>query len=187
MLRNAISLVVLLAAAACASPNSDAAPSPAATAVAAVSIPALPLGTMHVTDATKTGEEASIDATEPEAMQTVLDRAGLAGVRERVYTGGRGSYSRVVVRAWEFADGEGAGAFLDWLRTNATHSVIGDAKPVPGTELFVHEPSGCCHEETPVYLGAWQQGDVVWTVVASGPRIQTAPVVALVKRIEQEV
>jgi hypothetical protein len=53
--------------------------------------------------------------------------------------------------------------------------------------VFVHEPSGCCHEETPVYLAAWQHGDVVWTVVASGPRIETPPVVQLVKKIEQEV
>jgi hypothetical protein len=62
---------------------------------------------MHVTETTKTGEQASIDATEPEAMQTVLDDAGLLGVRERVYTGGRGSYSRVVVRAWAFIDAGG--------------------------------------------------------------------------------
>jgi len=53
--------------------------------------------------------------------------------------------------------------------------------------FFVHEPSGCCHEETPVYLAAWQRGDIVWTVQASGPRIQAPPVVALVHRFEQEV
>ena len=120
-------------------------------------------------------------------MQAILNDAGLVGVRERVYTGGRGSYSRVVVRAWEFTSADGAGTFHDWLVTNATHSVIGEARPVGGTGLFVHEPSGCCHEETPVYLSAWQKGDVVWTVVASGPRIQTPPVMQLVKQIEQEV
>jgi len=146
---------------------------------------------MHEAEnAIKTGEQASIDATDPQGMQTALNDAGIVGVLERVYTGGRGSYSRVVVRAWQFDDAQGAGAFHDWLVTNATNSVIGDAKAVPGSPipgLFVHEPSGCCHEETPIYLASWQKGDVVWTVVASGPRIQTNPVVGLVTQIRQEV
>ena len=42
-------------------------------------------------------------------------------------------------------------------------------------------------QETPIYLAAWQASDVVWTVVASGPRIQTPPVLQLVQRIRQEV
>jgi hypothetical protein len=184
MLRTSFLLMALLALIACASPST---PSASSDMSMTATIPDLGLGHMHVTDSTDTGEQASLDATDPQAMQTTLNDAGLVGVRERVYTGGRGSYSRVVVRAWEFTSANGAGTFHDWLVTNATHSVIGEAKPVGGTGVFVHEPSGCCHEETPVYLSAWQKGDVVWTVVASGPRIQTPPVVQLVKRIEQAV
>jgi hypothetical protein len=186
MLRKGIPLLLVVIALGC----SDAATvggAPTPTASIDVSIPTLPLGNMHVTETTKTGEQASIDATEPAAMQTVLDDAGLVAVRERVYTGGRGSYSRVVVRAWAFADAGGGAQFHDWLMNNASHSVIGEAKPVAGTDLFVHEPSGCCHEETPVYLASWQTGRIVWTVVASGPRIQTNPVVELVEQIEQGV
>jgi len=184
MLRTHIALLLVVVPLACASSGSSAFTGFSMSAT----IPDLGLAHMHLTESTKTGEEASIDATDPQAMQTVLDGAGVIGVREHVYTGGRGSYSRVVVRAWQFTGAEGAGAFHDWLLTNATHSVIGDAKPVPGSDmLFVHEPTGCCHEETPIYLAAWQKGDVVWTVVASGPRIQTQPVVELVKHIEQEV
>jgi hypothetical protein len=186
MLRKGIPLLLVVVAIAC-SDAADVGGAPAPSVSVDVSIPTLPLGNMHVTETTKTGEQASIDATEPEAMQTVLDDAGLLGVRERVYTGGRGSYSRVVVRAWAFSDAQGAAAFDDWLMKNATHSVIGDAKPVAGTDLFVHEPSGCCHEETPVYLASWQTSNVVWTVVASGPRIQTNPVVELVTQIKREV
>jgi hypothetical protein len=180
-------LLALVAAGACSDTGTVGAAPPASLRV---SIPGVPLGNMHETDTTKTSEEASIDATDSQAMQTILDGAGLLGVQERVYTGGRGSYSRVVVRAWEFTGTQGAGAFHDWLLTNATHSVIGEAKPVAGAPLpalFVHEPSGCCHEETPIYLAAWQKGDVIWSVVASGPRIQTHPVIELVKKIEQEV
>lgn len=188
MLRKGIPVLLGMLAIAC---NDTAtvggAPSPSASV--SVAIPPLPLGQMHMTETTKSGDEASVDATDSQAMQTIVENAGLVGVREQVYTGGRGSYSRVVVRAWEFESAQGAGAFHDWLLTNATHSVIGDAKPVPTSVegLFVHEPSGCCHEETPIYLATWQKGDVVWTVVASGPRIETPPVVQLVKNIEQEV
>ena len=186
MLRTGIPLLLVAVAIAC-SDAADVGGAPAPSASVDVSIPTLPLGNMHVTETTKTGEQASIDATEPAAMQTVLDDAGLVAVRERVYTGGRGSYSRVVVRAWAFTDAGGAAQFHDWLMKNASHSVIGEAKPVAGTDLFVHEPSGCCHEETPVYLASWQTGRIVWTVVASGPRIQTNPVVELVEQIEQGV
>ena len=186
MLRTGIPLLLVAVAIACGD-AADVGGAPAPSASVDVSIPTLPLGNMHVTETTKTGEQASIDATEPEAMQTVLDDAGSLGVRERVYTGGRGSYSRVVVRAWAFTDAGGAAQFHDWILENASQSVIGDAKPVAGTELYVHEPSGCCHEETPVYLASWQTGSVVWTVVASGPRIQTNPVVELVTQIKREV
>ena len=188
MLRKVIPLLLALLALAC---NDTAtvggAPPPGASV--GVAIPPLPLGHMHMTETTKTAEEASVDVTDSEAMQTILDGAGLVGVRERVYTGGRGSYSRVVVRAWEFNDESGAGAFHGWLKTNGGTDVIGDAKAADGPTpvFFVHEPSGCCHEETPIYLASWQKGNVVWTVVASGPRIQTQPVVQLVQKIEQEV
>jgi len=189
MLRTSIPFVLIVLAVAC----SNGVPSgPAAgPASVTVSIPTLPVGNMHEAEnAIKTGAQASVDATDSATMQSVLDGSGLMGVRERIYTGGRGSYSRVVVRAWQFDTAQGAGVFHDWLTTNATHSVIGDAKAVSDTPvpaLFVHEPSGCCHEETPIYLAAWQKGDVVWTVVASGPRIQTPPVVHLVQHIQQEV
>jgi hypothetical protein len=187
VLRKGISFVLVAVAIACSDAATFGGPPPASVTV---SIPSMSLGHMHEADSTKTAAQAAVDATDTQAMQTMLEGAGLVGVQERLYTGGRGSYSRVVVRAWQFTDAQGAGAFHDWLITNATHGVIGEAKPVRGSpvpDLFVHEPSGCCHEETPIYLAAWQKDDVVWTVVASGPRIQTPPVIALVKKIEQEV
>ena len=52
--------------------------------------------------------------------------------------------------------------------------------------LAMHQPSGCCHEETPIYLASWARGPVVWTIRASGARIHTAPVVALVRSVEKE-
>ena len=188
VLRKGIPLLLAVVAIAC-SDTATVGGAPSSSASVTVSIPSLPLGPMHMTETTKTGAEASVDATDPQAMQATLNGAGLVGVREQIYTGGRGSYSRVVVRAWEFTGEAGARAFDAWLKASGGSDVIGDARASHGPTpvFFVHEPSGCCHEETPIYLAGWQKGDVVWTVVASGPRIQTPPVVHLVQKIEQEV
>ena len=75
---------------------------------------------------------------------------------------------------------------------NASHELIGEAKPlstdaVGNTSVWLHPVSGCCHEETPIYLAVWQRGRIVWTVRASGPRISTAPTLSLVRSIEREV
>jgi hypothetical protein len=183
-----VPLVVLLAAIACASPSTTIPTIPAASGSVAP-LPDITLERMHETEQTLTGADATLDATDPQAMQSLLAGAGFIGANERVYTGGRGAVSRMVLRSWQFSSPDGAGMFLDWLGVNATHDVIGEAKATRGPTpvFFVHEPSGCCHEETPVYLAAWQHGDVVWTVQASGPRIQQPPVDAVVRRIEQDV
>src|SRR5262245_58743279 len=143
MPRKGIPLVLVVVALACSGATvvdgSVAAPGASVT----VTIPPLPVGKMHLTESTKTGEQATLDATDPQAMLTTANDAGLVGVREQVYTGGRGSYSRVVVRAWEFPTSDGAAQFLTWIDGNATESAIGKAKPVasvPG--LYVHEPTG---------------------------------------------
>ncbi len=190
VLRTIVPVVVLLVMIASGCSDAvDVGGAPSSGPPLSAKIPDVSLERMHETEQTVTGEDATLDATDPQAMQTLLEGAGFVGARERVYTGGRGAVSRVVLRAWQFSSPQGAGSFLDWLAANGTHSVIGEAKPTHGPTpvFFVHEPSGCCHEETPVYLAAWQHGDIVWTVQASGPRIQAPPVVALVHRFEQEV
>jgi len=77
------------------------------------------------------------------------------------------------------------------VRVNASHELIGEAAPIVeapgGASVWRHDVTGCCHGETPIYLAAWQRGPIVWTIRASGPRIRTAPVLALVRSIEQEV
>ena len=132
------------------------------------------------------------DATHPDSMTAILSGAGLVAVRERTYTGAFGRFARVVIRAWVFTSEDGAGSFTDWIRVNATHELIGEAKPLStdaagDTSVWMHDVSGCCHEETPIYLAVWQRGRIVWTVRASGPRISTAPTLSLVRSIEREV
>lgn len=156
-------------------------------------MPSARLPDLHHTDSTLDAAGAAADATHPDSMTPMLSGAGLIAVRDRTYTGAmHGPFARVVIRAWVFASPDGAGAFLDWVRVNASHELIGEAAPLardsPGDAVvFRHDVTGCCHGETPIYLAVWQRGPIVWTIRASGPRIRTAPVLALVRSIEQKV
>src|SRR5262245_62225541 len=113
MPRKGIPLVLVVVALACSGATvvdgSVAAPGTSVT----VTIPPLPVGKMHLTESTKTAEQATLDATDPQAMLTTANDAGLIGVREEVYTGGRGSYSRGGVGAWELRRGDGGGECLE--------------------------------------------------------------------------
>ncbi len=157
-----------------------------------VTIPRLSLPGMHHADAILDAESAAFDAVHPGDAQAALATAGFVGAAQSTYTGARGRFSRVVVRQAVFESPEGATGFLDWL---ATHTVewIGEASSLtdpalPGSvTMWLHEPSGCCHEEVPIYLAMWQRGNVVWTIRASGPKIQTQRVIDLVTTFEQEV
>ncbi len=147
---------------------------------------------MHRTDASLDATDASADAVHPQDLQTLLEGAGFVGADERTWAGIRGPFARVVVRAWVFGSTGDAASFLTWVRSRPAE-LIGTAQPVadaglPGSiGLAMHQPSGCCHEETPIYLASWQRDRVVWTIRASGPKIRTTPVVSLVTQISQEV
>jgi hypothetical protein len=186
-------LVLLLTIVAC-SRDATSTPSPSISGQVSVSVtmPTARLPGLHRRDATLDAVDAAADATHPDSMTAILSGAGLVAVRERTYTGAFGTFARVVIRAWVFSSAAGAGSFHDWIRVNATHELIGEASPLgadtlPGVQVWMHAVSGCCHEETPIYLATWQRGHIVWTVRASGPRIRTAPALSLVRSIEREV
>ncbi|MGE5226442.1 MAG: hypothetical protein ACM3OO_06155 [Planctomycetaceae bacterium] len=148
---------------------------------------------MHRTDDTLDATGAAADAVQPQDLRSLLEGAGFVGARERTWAGMQGPFARVVVRAWVFGSAGGAATFLTWVRDQPAQ-LIGIAQPVDGgaglpdsVALALHRPSGCCHEETPIYLASWRRGPVVWTIRASGPRIRTTPVLSLVAQIEQEV
>jgi hypothetical protein len=186
-------LVLLLTIVACSHDGTAATPSP--SVAGQVSIPTMPtprLSGLHHRDATLDAVDAAEDATHPDALTPILSGAGLVAVRERTYSGAFGTFARVVIRAWVFTSADGAGSFFDWIRVNATHELIGEARPmstdaVGNASVWRHDVTGCCHEETPIYLAVWQRGHIVWTVRASGPRIRTAPTLSLVRSIEREV
>ena len=185
-------LVLLLTTVACSQDGTAAPTTSVSLPQVSVAMPMARLPGLHHRDATLDAVDAAADAIHPDSMTAILSGAGLLGVRDRTYTGAFGTFARVVIRAWVFSSVGGAGSFHDWIRVNATHELIGEAKPlstdaVGNTSVWMHAISGCCHEETPIYLAVWQRGHIVWTVRASGPRIHTAPTLSLVRSIEREV
>ena len=157
--------------------------------VASAHIPEISFGGLRTSDSTLDLTTAAEDAVEPDAFGSMLTEDGFVGAGQRVYTGGPGSPVRMVVRKWIFSDEAGADAFLASLR-DRPQQLIGSASPVDTANLpssvsmVAHEPSGCCHEETPIYLAAWQQGTAVWTVRSSGPAISHEQATALTMLVE---
>jgi hypothetical protein len=152
-------------------------------------VPGVRLPGLHSSNATFDVTVAE-ESAHPDTMAAALRDAGFVGGVERTLTGRRAVFSRVVVRGWMFSSPEGAASFVSWVRANAA-DVIGpveerDADLPSGTILLLHSPSGCCHEEVPIYLAVWQRGPAVWTIRASGATIHTAPVLALVRSTQKE-
>jgi hypothetical protein len=188
---------LLVAAIACGSSPSDTSPEqqPGGLTMPSLSaqLPTQRLGGMHTTESILgDATAASLEATHPDDVRDILMSDGFLGATERVYAGRVGAFARVVLRAWEFQDGTGASAYLAWLEQDP-REWIGEARTIdPPTlpasvNLSLHDVSGCCHEETPIYLASWRRGPVVWTIRASGPRIQTEPVLELIADVEGKV
>jgi hypothetical protein len=183
----ALVVVTLLLSACSAGPSVtvDGTPAPSR-----VDLPPLRIAGLHAQGAVLDAAAVAAEATDPATLSDALTASGFQGVTERTLTGRRGVFSRVVLRAWVFSSAQGATTFLDWLHSNAA-DLIGEAEPLRASVpsdivLQLHTPSGCCHEEVPIYLASWQRNAIVWTIRASGARIHTPPMVALVRSIAQE-
>jgi hypothetical protein len=182
-----LTLLCLVASAcsAVSSSSSTTAPPPS------VALPPLTIAGLRASEQTVDTAAAADETARPDEAQQALDEAGFLGARQRTLTGRVGVFSRVVLRAWVFSSESGATTFASWMRDHAD-DLIGTSTAVraelpSGVSLALHTPSGCCHEEVPIYLAIWQRGPIVWTIRASGARIRTAPVVALVGSVVGEV
>ena len=183
----ALLLIVGLVLSAC---SHDIPTQVAAFSSPAPTVPHVRIAGLHGSTGPISFDDLVAEATEPAAMRQALLASGFVSGAERTLAGGRGAFSRVVVRAWGFASEEEAVVFLKWLQGNAAE-LIGEVAPVNaavpgGVVLLLHAPTGCCHQEVPIYFAAWQRGATLWTIRASGARIHTAPVVALVRSVEKE-
>ncbi len=138
-------------------------------------------------------DEAALarDAVQPVPLAELLHDSGFIVGSERSFSLGAGRVRSAIARVLLFEDPEGATRYLDWLGGHAT-DVLGTAtREVPpdltGSLLFLHEPTGCCHAETSMFLAAWQRGPRVLSLLAVGPRVSRRAVAALASRFDSTV
>jgi hypothetical protein len=154
--------------------------------------PAAAVPWMRSTENTVDVESVASDGLHPDELATLLQQAAFRAGVERIFTARRGPFSRVEARSLAFDSPAGASTYLRWLQIHASE-LIGDAEPVqsprlPEDVIFVrHLATGCCHEEVPVYLAAWQRGPFVLSVKASGRGADVSPVATIVRAVDREI
>ena len=132
------------------------------------------------------------EVVHPDELRAVLHRSGFSHGAQRSFAAGPGVFSRVVARALAFETEAGAAAFVTWFGDNAGAEVISADRIAPagvpgGVVVFRHRPDGCCHNDVPVYLAAWQRGPSVFYLHAGGRRASTRAFVDLISSYEREV
>lgn len=145
-----------------------------------------------------TSDTTSVDAdhlanevTHPDELRALLDDAGVVRAAQRSFGGGRGAFSRVVARGLVFETEEGAAAFVSWFGDHASQEIITSERISPdetphGVIVFRHLPDGCCHNDVPVFLAAWQRGESVLTLHAGGRRANVRAFVDLIAAYDRE-
>ena len=188
-----LTITVFSALTGCASRSSNPVNTPGGVTQAPPAAPgAAAIPWMRSTEEPVDAQLVASGALHPEDLATLLTEAGFRAGAERIFTARRGPFSRVEARSLAFGSSAGAGTYLSWLRGHASE-LIGQTEPVsasrlPAGVLFVrHLATGCCHEEVPVYLAAWQRGPLVLSVKASGRAADVSPVAAIVRTIDRDV
>jgi hypothetical protein len=91
-----------------------------------------------------------------------------------------------------FETAQGAERYLAWLEGHVAE-IIGDAEMIQdprtpsGGVVFVYEPTGCCHLETRLFLGAWQRDATVLTLKVGGQSVRLAAVLGFVSMLDAAV
>lgn len=132
------------------------------------------------------------EVVHPDEMRALLRQTGFSHGAQRSFGAGAGAFSRVVARALAFRTEAGAAAFVTWFGDNAGAEVISADRITPervpdGVIVFRHLPDGCCHNDVPVYLAAWQRGPSVLYLHVGGRRANTRAFVDLISSYEREV
>jgi hypothetical protein len=178
---------LLLSACASAAPADD----PLTTGTRPPILPASALADMTSDLMSVDADHLANEVTHPDDLRTLLDDAGLARAAQRSFGGGRGAFSRVVARGLVFETEEGAAAFVAWFGDHAPQQIITSERISPtgtpdGVIVFHHLPDGCCHNDVPVFLAAWQRGDSVLTLHAGGRRANVRAFVDLIAAYDRE-
>jgi hypothetical protein len=129
------------------------------------------------------------DALDPAGLARLLRSAGYLGGSEREFAGRSSTFEHVVARRLRFATGNGADRYLNWLETHAG-DVLGRTRPerplpLGSSALLVSlAPCGVCKKELPTYLAAWRDGDLVVSLLASGPGVDRVRFARLAGRVD---
>ena len=187
MRRIAMIVTLALGLGAC-SGGSPEGPTAGVAAPAVLSASALPRMDSVASEAD--AEAIAGEVAHPDELIAVLDGAGFARSRERSFTTGTGAFSRVVARGLAFETDAGAGDYLAWFSERAGEEIVTaeriELAPLPaGLVVFRHLPDGCCHNDVPVFLAAWQRGSTVLTLHAGGRKANASAFAELVVRLRR--
>lgn len=189
-LKGRIVPIVAIVLVACGGPSTTDAPR-ASAADPPVVLPAsaLPRMTSDVTSVDV--DRLANEVVHPDELQALLDEAGFVSGAQRSFGGGTGAFSRVLSRGLVFETVEGATTFVEWLGDNASEEIVTAERISPalvpdGAVVFRHEPDGCCHNDVPAFLAAWQHGASVLFLHVGGPRANTRAFVELISSYDRE-
>lgn len=187
--------LALLVTASCASEapaRNDTAPLAPAVVAALDPIPAdaLPGRPSKVVELDAAGLAA--DSIDTASLETLLEDAGFVAGTERRFSETADGRRRVTARVLAFATAEGAERYIAWLESHVAEligdaEVIQDSRTPAGGAVFVHEPSGCCHLETRLFLGAWQHDATVLSLKVGGQSVGLAMVLRFVSMLDAAV
>lgn len=166
-------------------PGSSAPPAPVALPVSALPRMTSDASTVDV-------DRLANEVVHPDELRAVLDDAGFSTGAQRSFGAGTGAFSRVLSRGLAFETEAGAAAFVTWFGDNAGEEVISADRISPsrvpeGVVVFRHLPDGCCRNDVPVYLAAWQRGPSVLYLHVGGRRANTRAFVELIESYDREV
>lgn len=195
-LREVAAGLVLLVATACASRDADTGsapePSPGSSQVTVEAIPeeALPGAAARVVELDRA--VLASDAIDAASLATLLSDAGFVAGTERRFSQTAAGRRRAIARVLAFETAPGAERYVDWLADHVEEligdaDVIRDAEAPEGAIVFVHEPSGCCHLETRLFLGVWRRDATVVTLKLAGQRVRLGTMVGFASRLDAAV
>lgn len=194
MARIVTTLAIIVVLAACGGSTAETGPGPT-TGTSSVRAPVLPASALPrmTSDAAPVDVEAlAFEVAHPDELTAVLHGAGFASGAQRSFGGGTGAFSRVLARGLAFETDAGAAAFISWFGDNAPDEIIPARRVSPagvpgGAVVFRHEPDGCCRNDVPVFLAAWQRGTSVLYLHVGGRKASTRAFVQLINLYDREV
>ena len=159
-----------------------------------VSLPPIPADALPGAAAAPVGLDAATlaaDAADVSGLRTLLEESEFLGGTQRLFSRVQHGRRRLVARELEFGSRSGADDYLGWLRAHVGE-VIGDAQldddlAIPDGAVYEHRPSPCCHNDTWIFLAAWERRATVLTLEIGGEGARASDVVELVRQLNAAV